>query len=186
MNMHPAGDEGRESSGGGGGGSGGAGSPALRYVYFYYMKPPRSQSDHHPIVEAFVIHDKNGIRNIESRIRDLVKDAREGRLSPSGWTIGDIRWRKPSYLAVVIDGNALKLKDVLIEEPGGGDASYTFIGAKKFDPGSGLTGWYCTNLVKKKHGSWNYDEEKFHVKVDTIPPLGRRLGHDETGTNTGP
>jgi hypothetical protein len=164
-----------------------ADTAALRYIYFYYVTPP-TPSDHHLQVQAFVIHEKQGISNINTRIHELAVAAREGRLSPSGWAIGDIKWRKPSYLAIVLDAGTLKLENVKFEDEEKGDASYTFKNRRKLVPIGNVSGWYCINHVRKKDGSpWIHDKEDFKVLLETVPPFPHEIrGHNEAGTNTGP
>ncbi len=173
-------DQAQDSGNGGGGGSG---SQASQYIYFYYVTASRDGK--HPYIEACA--HKRGAGSLEEEIAALIDKAQGGRMEPSGWAMGDLRWRHRSHIVVALDATDHELHGVTFSDIGDVDHTKTFIHGTTGEV-RGLPVWHCLNTHEKKNGTqWGEtDKEEFNVHLEVHSREKGILGHNDTGTNTGP
>jgi hypothetical protein len=168
----------------------------LQCVYFYYATP--GSDPKHPDIKAYVELYPNAIGNIEKEIETLAKRAKtDPTMKPAGWAMGDLRWRRKSYLVVVLDHNDMKFgseKALRIE-----DKDKCFEAKKiitfKLD-GNDVQAIYCRNKFKDKDGNDingdhdHPDHEEYDIYLDLVPKTllseAPPLTHADTGQNIGP
>jgi hypothetical protein len=154
-------------------------------VYFYHLSADPSSSD--PVrVRAYFHDEKRDITPaaVDGLANTLLRNARNGTIHPAGYGLGDLRWRRVSYLVFVVDGALGGLDGIGLPE---GHLSF----GPKFKVGSldqadGVA--YLNKLVRGQNagnlpgGRW---QETF--RMEAHPSMAKSLlDHEDSGTNMGP
>jgi hypothetical protein len=171
-------------------GSGAAAAPYPpgdpRCVYLYHVTA--SPDGNEPYIEAFVHnHDKAiGAGDIEPLIIALAQKAIDKEIQPCGWAMGDLRWHRISYIAIVMhDPNRVfrNAKEFVIydkQQAFGDNIFFTFkIGADEVQI------IYCRNDIKYKNGQPSGSVQEFELRLNPDPNYPHHL-HEDTGQNMGP
>jgi hypothetical protein len=124
--------------------------------------------------------------SLERRIPDIVRSIRDGRLTPSGYKLGDIKWRRKSYFVAVLDDPHSNLIQrnafTFYLEGGSAQENYSFFDGVDIRILNNVTGFYCINRMISEDGDWPREkEEKYKVIANHVHRL-----HEDTGTNLGP
>lgn len=173
----------RVSSGAGGKGAGAA--LRTRFLYFYHVSRDG--------ILAYLVERANAIDHTDIRavISDVFDDIRAGVLHPAGWGLGDLRWRQKSLFVVFFEHPNQEITGVTFDyRPHGGN--HTFFGQTvigKADSGfQDASIFYCFNHQKKRGGGDLTAEDLETFDIHLLHPHAEkaRLGHTDTGTNTGP
>ncbi|HEY0043844.1 MAG TPA: hypothetical protein VGB62_04760 [Allosphingosinicella sp.] len=165
----------------------GSGGAEPGYIYFYYVTATRDGE--HPYIEASVHKRSSG--SLEENIADLIHQAKAGDNHPSGWGMGDIRWRHRSHLVVVLNDGGCDLHGVIFSNPprSGVQHKVTFT-SRRLDTIGNLPVWICTNNLwdRNKNPLTRRISQRFGVALDVRSKNGvaPSLGHNDSGTNTGP
>jgi hypothetical protein len=128
---------------------------------------------------------------METEIEYILTEINTGWIQPSGFQLGDIRWRKKSYFVVVVEDPKYWLaKDnaVSFTYQGGGGGNHSFKSGKDILVGSNVTRFFCINHMRKygaQGGDVDANGEQYTVTLNH-PMAVNILAHSDTGTNTGP
>lgn len=172
----------------------------LRCAYFHYVTPGSTLArHHHGFVETYVMQE--GAIGESDKLEQLIpvwaQKVKNGEIDPAGWAFGDVRWRRESYLVVVLDAPGFKFGNANALTITDGD--HTF-GKKQLidircDDGTAMQAIYCINHFKNKVDGKPLPDgksEQFKIKLDITPvtPAGadtvKMVTHDDVGTNIGP
>jgi hypothetical protein len=160
------------------------GDPQCVYLYHVTASPDGDE----PYIEAFIHnHDKAiGAGDIEPLIVELAQKAAGKEIQPYGWAIGDLRWHRISYIAMVMHDPKRVFRDekafLIADKYQAFDENtfFTFkIGADD------VQAIYCRNDIKYKNGQPSGGVESFRLYLYPDPNYRHRL-HEDTGQNMGP
>jgi hypothetical protein len=170
-----------------------------RCAYFYYVSEGKGDARHpHAAVEAYLMQE-DGI-GPRDKIEDLIpvwaQRAKDRRMRPVGWALGDLRWRRKSFLVVVLDASSARFdsaEGLVIGEGADSFREKTLVDFATSD-GSRMQAIYCLNLMRKKGGGgWDPDKiehDKYYpLRLELTSKSGAErpiITHDDVGTNTGP
>jgi hypothetical protein len=162
---------------------------ASPYVYLYYL---RTTGNPQSGTEVYCLDRRNPIQpnGIEAEIRTIVGEIESGDHNPCGWRIGDVRWRRRSYMVFLLEDSTETLNTVIFT-PGHAFRSGQNIAEFNSPHGKRITGYYCSNHMKKPDDS-DVDGFGEAIRVHVYhtgshgPPLPVAFGHEDTGTNLGP
>jgi hypothetical protein len=159
-------------------------------LYLYYVT---AADDHgEPVIQAFVRAFERPIADIQRAIAELTQEVADGLAAPVGWGLGDLRWHRKSYLAVVLNDPARRFMDE--------DGLDIVDGRYSFDPGrliefdideapggtTSIQAIYRKNHVRKKDGTpWGGVADEYEIYLRPDPPYPHHL-HEDTGQNLGP
>lgn len=168
-----------------------------RCAYFYYATASL-QADRHEHLDVAAYLMQEAQIGASDKIEDLIpvwaQQAKARQMTPVGWALGDLRWRRRSYLVVVLDAAGVTFDsadDLVIT-----DGDHTFKDKTLIDfttaNGSAMQAIYCRNHIRKRDGTaWKHNESESFSPLRL--ELARRDGssqpivtHDDVGTNTGP
>lgn len=172
-----------------------------RCVYFHYVTPTRSPLlHHHGYVETYVMQESAICPG--DRLEDLIpvwaQRVKKRELEPVGWAFGDVRWRRRSYLVVVLNAPGLKFASAEALDIAGGTA--TKFGKKTLmnfttADGTAMQSIHCLNHFRKQDGTslGDRDRDDFYplrlaftsVPLAVSDPV-ESFTHDDSGTNMGP
>lgn len=173
-----------------------------KHIYFYYL---RGHGDGE-VVRAYYIKAQTPLRpeDMPAEVKRLAKWVRDNDPRPDGDRLGAIPWRHKSYFAAVLDdhetldiGNAFTFG---YQGKGGPNHSF-FDGVDITDMEGDLSGFFCVNHMKGRHGNdLGNESEEFHVEANHSHGHAHLAGrakaadalsaplfsHTDSGTNTGP
>ena len=163
-------------------------------IYFYYINPYLRWP-----MRVYYAEIPKG-KTIKKVVQELADNAVDDEHSPPpcGWSLGDLRWRRRSYLAMVVDdpNERVNPDDPAIFDIARGQSNHTFLDGEYVDITAGkskkaLTGFWCINHLKKdEKGGELGDDEKQAFSIAPNSPSARQamavLGGGDSGTNMGP
>jgi hypothetical protein len=175
---------------------------ALNCAYFYYVTPGRIGNDghFHANVRAFLMQEGDfaSSRDIKELIPEWAQRAKNNQMTPVGWGLGDLRWRRKSYFIVVLDAadwDFTSERQLSIREESETFSDKTLLKFTTAD-GTEMQAIYCRNHIRKKGGGeWDphggdhdtYELELNPTRRGAVADSPRRdRDHDDVGTNTGP
>lgn len=157
------------------------GSPSpdfsARCIYFYYLT---ESNDAKYNVRTFFIEYPDKISDIENKIVEILDSIRSGKLMPCGWALGDLKWRRISYIVIAYDdwGQQLKQNDAITI-----DYDKYFKGGQDLllkTPYQNITCFYCENYVGPA-------TQKIQITVNHGHGTPFQITtHNDSGTNMGP
>jgi hypothetical protein len=124
---------------------------------------------------------KNQIGDLVS---ELIEKARLKQIRPVGWHVGDLRWRRISYLALVVDDADDELEDVLVNGKLPKDTK-SFRQSRKIAKKGAISGFWLLNEIQAEDGSGPLKGEAT-VSIRMKRKKHPLLGHEDSGTNMGP
>jgi hypothetical protein len=169
-------------------------SASPRCAYFYYVTPGEEKDGHfHGNVAACLMQEAD-IRpsdNIEDLISDWAQRAKDGQMSPIGWALGDLTWRRESYFVVVLDAPGYRFDSEESLVISNGDHTFK---DKRLIPvttsdGSRMQAIYCRNHIRKRNGEpWRHGDIREEYKPLMLAVTGAKglVTHEDVGTNLGP
>lgn len=174
-----------------------AGAEQFRCAYFYYVTPPGPAPLHvHANVEVFVMqaNEIGPSAKIEDLIPVWAQKAKDGQLTPVGWGLGDLRWRKRNHFVVVVNvpGYHLASEEALVITDGKKTfTNKTLINITTAD-GTRMQAIHCRNHVQRDDGTplqegdlRLFDPLRLEL-THTTGGLYPLRTHDDVGTNIGP
>jgi hypothetical protein len=155
-------------------------------VYFYHLTVNPNDPDH-PLVRAYHHDEKAAITPaaVDAVAQSLLTRARAGDIQPAGYGVGDLRWRRSSYLVFVADTQLGSLEDVGLPENG----NHTFGRRFKINGLSGATGVAYWNKMIRGPNATECEGDRWCEAFRLHPNPARAKGfftHEDTGTNMGP
>jgi hypothetical protein len=169
-----------------------------RCAYLYYVTPIKAKTgDIHADVKAYLMQENEIGANekIEDLISQWAERVKAEELTPVGWALGDLRWRRSSYLVVLLNvpGAMFTSAEGLVIT----GSKHTIFDRNLIDvqtnDGSKMQAIYCRNhIVKCGGGKWNENDrpEKFDPLRLDLEPIDAAAApivtHDDVGTNLGP
>jgi hypothetical protein len=156
--------------------------------YVYYLRITNDPETH---TEVYCVDLGTPVPpgQAEGVIKNLAGDIEAGAYRQCGWKIGDVRWRRRSYMVFLLEDPNETLTTVTFS-PGHAFQGGKTIAAFTSPNGKRITGFYCTNHMKKGDGS-DVDARGEAIRVHAVhtaapPPIVHFLTHEDTGTNMGP
>ena len=155
-------------------------------VYFYHLTV-NPDSLHHPLVRAYHHDEKAAITPaaVDALAGNLLTRARAGDINPVGYGLGDLRWRRSSYLIFVADKEVGTLTDVGLPER----EDHTFGPKVKITGLAGATGVAYWNKMLPGPNAWHRPDGRWQETFALhAHPAWRKdfRTHEDTGTNMGP
>jgi hypothetical protein len=158
-------------------------------IYFYYLTESKIEKEK---TQTFFIERDYVITDLAHEIDTIMKDIFVDKtLKPCGWGLGDVRWRRKSYIVVLFDDLVHKLNenDAVTFTP-----YYSFKGGTDIKTIQGyprVTGFYCENhMTDSNGGPVGAKGETFDVKVNHDGHHNssklKFFTHNDSGTNMGP
>lgn len=168
--------------------------PGLQVHCMYFYRLTDSPDPKQNVQAYFVDFGRAIDRNIIGQeIAEAKKKIDDGEVTIGGYALGDLRWRRRSYLVFLYEepggilrgGDAVTFKDMT-----GGDL-HPFADGEDIKIGT-TPCFYCLNHMAYRGGNQPIPprtSEQFTLHVQHMRKGGRkfeRRGHSDTGTNTGP
>lgn len=162
-----------------------------KYVHFYYLEEEHSRywtQDSHFSTRTYFITLPRAIKMDPAQVHRLILSADLNLISPIGWKVADLRWRKKAHLVFVLRDRRNKLRpcDAVTFAEGGNKQNHSFRDGKDIYPIAGISGMYCFNIRKNKYGKDidEKDDELYEITVNTDNTFPNN--HQDNGQNTGP
>jgi hypothetical protein len=153
-------------------------------IYLYHLTPIGSSQE--VFTEAYFYDAGAPIHKnqVEDLVLDLVQKARLKQIRPVGWDVGDIRWRRISYLAFVVDDLDDELTGIEINRKAPKDTK-SFSQSGKIAKKGAASGFWLLNEMKAEDGSGTLKGPET-VKIRMSRRKHPVRGHEDSGTNMGP
>jgi hypothetical protein len=156
--------------------------------YVYYLRIT-NDPEAHTAVYCVDLRTPVPPGHAEGVIKSIAGDIEAGAYQQCGWKIGDVRWRRRSWMVFLLEDPNETLTTVSF------NPAHAFLGGKTISEftspaGKRLTGYYCTNHMKKMNGN-DVDAVGERIRVHAVhsaapPPIVNFFSHEDTGTNMGP